>query len=146
MPETGQRTDPFPTFAFYVEISGVTEATFAQCSGLEVQVDVTEYQEGGCNEYVHKLPGRVKYGDLTLKYGTATSDRLWEWYCEVCQGRIRRQNLSVIVYNQAGEEVRRWDFEGAYPIRWSGPELNAAEGRAAIDTLVIAHNGFRRSR
>lgn len=145
MPETGQRIDPYAAFAFYVEIGGITEATFTQCSGLEVQVEVQEYQEGGCNEYVHKLPGRIKYGDLTLKYGTATSDQLWQWYLQVCQGQIRRQNLSVIVYDQAGEAVCRWNFKEAYPIKWTGPEFSAAEGRAAIDTLVIAHNGFEKA-
>ncbi len=146
MPETGQRTDPFPTFAFYVEISGITEASFSQCSGLEVEVDVTQYPEGGCNEYVHKLPGRVKYSDLTLKYGTATSDKLWKWYLDVCQGKIQRQNISVIAFNQAGETVCRWDFKEAYPVKWTGPEFNAAEGRAAIDTLVVAHSGFERAK
>lgn len=142
MPETGQRVDPFPSYTFFVEIDGIAQAAFAECAGLEVQVDVTEYAEGGLNSYVHRLPGRVKYADLTLKHGTAGSDDLWVWYCDVLVGTIQRKNLSVVLYSPDGGEVRRWNLTGAYPVKWTGPELRAGEGKVAIDTLVLAHQGF----
>jgi phage tail-like protein len=142
MPETGQRVDPYPAYTFYVEIDGITQAAFSDCSGLEIQVEVQEYVEGGLNTYVHRLPGRVKYSDLTLKYGTAGSSDLWDWYYEVCQGTIERKNLSIIVFNPDGTEACRWSFTGAYPIKWTGPSFQAAQGSVAIDTLVIAHEGL----
>ena len=142
MPETAQRVDPFPSYMFFVEIDGIAQAAFVECTGLEVQVDVTEYAEGGLNSYMHKLPGRAKYSDLTLKHGTAGSDDLYVWYCDIILGTIQRRNLSIVLYSPEGGEVRRWNFTGAYPIKWTGPELRAGEGKVAIDTLVIAHQGF----
>lgn len=145
MPETGERVDPYPAYTFYVEIGGIAQAAFSECSGLEVQIEVLEYEEGGLNGYVHKLPGRVKYSDLTLRHGSAGSDELWEWYLDVCQGTIERKNFSVILFDPAGTEVRRWSFNGAYPIKWTGPQFNASEGKVAIETLVLAHQGLQTS-
>jgi phage tail-like protein len=142
MPITGQRTEPLPAYTFYVEIGGIVQAAFQECTGLEIELDVTEYEEGGLNTYVHKLPGRVKYADLTLRHGTAGSEDLWKWYERVCQGTVERKDISVVLYDPAGSEVRRWSFTGAYPIRWTGPELGADSTEVAVDTLVIAHQGL----
>jgi len=142
MPETGQRVEPYPAYIFYVEIGGIAQASFTECTGLDIQIEVLEYAEGGLNTYVHRLPGRTKYADLTLKHGTAGPGELWVWYQQVCQGTIERKDLSVVLYDPSGGEVRRWNFTGAYPVRWTGPELSAGEYKVAIDTLVIAHQGL----
>ena len=141
-PNTGRRTDPFPAFKFCVEIGGVVQAVFSECSGLEAEVEVFEYEEGGLNDYVHKLPGRVKYSDLTLKRGMASSDELWDWYTKALQGRVERKNISVIIYNTAGEEYRRWNFREAYPTKWAGPDLKASDNAVSIETLVFSHRGM----
>ena len=57
---TAERVDPFATFKFVVEVENIVGAEFTECSGLDVTVDVFEYQEGGLNEYSHKLPGKIK--------------------------------------------------------------------------------------
>jgi phage tail-like protein len=142
MPNTAQRIDPFPAFKFCVEIGGITQAVFSECSGLEAEVEVFEYEEGGLNSYVHKLPGRVKYSDLTLKRGMATSDELWEWYKKALGGKIERKNISVILYNTSGEEYRRWNFREAYPVKWTGPDFKADDNTVAIETLVLSHRGM----
>ncbi len=143
MPSTAQRIDPYPAFKFYVEIGNITHAVFSECSGLEAEVEVMEYEEGGWNDYVHKLPGRVKYSDITLKRGVATSDDLWEWYEKTLQGTIERKNVTILLYDTSGTEYRRWKFEDAYPIKWTGPTFNAGENTAAIETLVLTHRGMQ---
>jgi hypothetical protein len=42
---TARRIDPFATFKFHVEIDGIKEAAFSECSGMEMTTDVFEYQE-----------------------------------------------------------------------------------------------------
>jgi len=143
MPNTGERIDPFPAFKFCVEIGNITHAIFSECSGLEIEVEVFEYEEGGLNDYVHKLPGRVKYSDVTLKRGIATSDALWDWYAKTLQGKIERKNISITLYDTTGSEYRRWKFEHAYPVKWSGPNFKADENVAAIETLVFTHRGMQ---
>src|SRR5918911_3537351 len=66
---TGARVEKVAAFQFHVEIDNHPIATFSECSGLEMSVKFEEVREGGLNEYVHKLPGRVEYGNLVLKHG-----------------------------------------------------------------------------
>src|SRR5215213_782508 len=128
---------------FYVKIDGMTTAVFTEMSGLQVETVVTEYEEGGNNDFVHRLPGRTKVGNLTLKRGMTNSNELFAWYMEIARGRISRHNLSVIMYDTAGNEVLRWDFVNAYPVKWSGPQFSANATTTAIETLELAHDGLK---
>lgn len=137
----------YPAYRFYVEMGGITVAAFVECTGLETEAQVEPYEEGGVNHYVHKLPGRIKYPDLVLRYGMAEQDlELWNWWQQVCSGTgdIQRRNISVLMYNTNGEEVRRWNFWEAYPVKWIGPQLRADQNSVAIESLTIAHHGFER--
>ena len=50
-----------------MEIEGIQQARFMECTGRGSQVEVVEYREGGDNATLRKLPGRVSYPDITLK-------------------------------------------------------------------------------
>ena len=39
------------------------------------------------------------------------------------QGVIKRKNGSIVLLDSDREERWRWNFSGAYPVRWVGPEL-----------------------
>ena len=41
------RNDPYKNFNFRVEIDGIAQAGFSECTGLRVEIDVIEYREGG---------------------------------------------------------------------------------------------------
>jgi phage tail-like protein len=142
MARIGERGDPYLTSHFYVEIQGIEQASFAECSGLSVETEVFEYQEGGLNEYVHKLPGRSKVSNVTLKRGITESTELWDWYRDVVQGKVERKNVSIVLYDLEGEEVMRWAFIDAYPVKWSGPGFKADANAITIETLELAHRGM----
>jgi len=142
MPETASRYDPHTTNRFYVEIGSVQQAIFKECSGLQAETEVLNYEEGGVNGYQHKLPGRTKFQNVSLKWGISDSNELWDWYQDVMQGKIQRKNVSIVLCNQKGEEVKRWSFERAYPVKWQGPTFKADENAVAIETLDITHEGM----
>src|SRR5437016_8239237 len=63
---------------FYVEVgtkgSGrEIQALFTEVSGLQVEMQVMDYEEGGVNNYIRRLPGRLKVGNVTLKRGLTKS-------------------------------------------------------------------------
>ena len=62
----GSRTDPYLGARFFVEIEGVDQGGFTECTGLQAEDEVTDYQEGGNNGFVHKLLGRAKHGSVKL--------------------------------------------------------------------------------
>ena len=142
MPATGSRTDPYLGSHFFVEIDGIDHGGFTEVAGLQAETEVTEYAEGGNNAFVHKLAGRTKYGNLTLKWGVTDSAALWEWYLDVTRGTVERKDVSVVLYNSVQEEVRRWNLREAYPCKWIGPAFTATAPAVAIETLEIAHHGF----
>lgn len=145
MPETGQRTDPFRNFNFLVEIDGIAQGTFIECSGLGATTEVIETREGGDNTTVRKLPGKTTYTDITLKWGLSASQELWKWREQVIHGTVARKNGSVVVYDLANRtEVARWNFVDAWPSKWEGAAFNAKGNDLAIDTLVLSHEGIAR--
>jgi phage tail-like protein len=136
------RTDPYLGARFFVEIEGVDQGGFTECTGLQAEVELTDYQEGGNNGYVHKLAGRTKFTNVVLKRGVTDSTDLWDWFQDVSRGQIERKDVSVVLYNSELEEVRRWNLREAFPSKWVGPAFNATTPAVAIETLELAHHGF----
>lgn len=128
---------------FWIQIDSIEIAGFAECSGLTIETEVMEYNEGGQNTYVHKLPVRTKYGNITLKRGLDPSRDLYKWYIDSIAGNPRgRTNMSIIVYGPTGDAVERWDLLEAYPVKWSGPDLRTDAGAVALESIEVAHHGL----
>src|SRR5262252_2357667 len=76
-----------------------------ECTGLGSRIEVVEYREGGEDSAVRKLPGRVTYPDITLKWGVTTSRELYDWHRAVINGQMQRKNGSVILLDGNRKEV-----------------------------------------
>ena len=127
---------------FYVKIDGMTSAVFTEMSGLQLETVVTEYEEGGNNSFVHRLPGRTKIGNLTLKRGLVSSNEFFNWYNEILQGKLKFRHVDVVMFDDEGKEVAKWSFANAFPVKWTGPQLAADSKNAAVETLELAHEGL----
>jgi len=139
----GNPVDPYLKHNFAVEIEGLVAGGFQEVSGLESEIEVSEYREGGVNLFVHKLAGPVRYtSNLVFKHGMTDSKTLWDWYWDVMHGTISRKNLSVLLLDSAGDEKYRWNFENAYPVKWVGTDFNATVSEVAIETIEFAHRGL----
>jgi phage tail-like protein len=141
-PRTGAKVDPLGELTFKIEVGGKTIGRFAECSGLAVSYDVTEYAEGGNNEYVHQLRGRVRYPNVTLRRGVTYEDALLRWFYET-EAPSQRPTVTITLLDPTGRTVvRHFALTGAQPIRWTGPSANAGGTAAATESLEIAHVGF----
>jgi phage tail-like protein len=139
------RTDPFRGFNFLVEIEGITRAGFREASGLDSTQDPVEYREGNEKSLnARKLPGLVKYSNITLKWGITNDADIWEWRTKAVSGKIERKSGSVVLLDDAGEEKARWNFREAWPTKWTGPSFNATSNEVAIMTLELAHEGVEK--
>ena len=127
---------------FYVNIEGITQAVFSEVSGLSLEVATEDVEEGGRNDFVHRMPGRCKVGNLVLKRGMTKSNDFLKWHLDVAQGNIKPRTLSLIVYHVDGSESIRWNFINAFPVKWTGPQFKADDTGAAIESLELAHEGF----
>lgn len=128
--------DPYKSMKFKVEIDGIVQAGFAECSGLGSQVEIIDYQEGG-DLYSRKIPGKVTFPDITLQWGITDSRELYDWHKNVLDGVTERKNGSIILFNDVGEEKIRWNFFEAWPTKWEGPQFNAKGSDVAIEKLTL---------
>jgi phage tail-like protein len=142
---TGQRVDPYKNFKFLVEIDGIVQAGFSDCSGFGSNVEVVEYREGGDNSTVRKLPGKISFPDIELKWGLTDSRELYDWHRAAVNGQIQRKNGSIIVLDDVGAEKVRWNFVNAWPSKWHGPTLTGKGNDVAIDGLTISCEGVERA-
>lgn len=140
--------DPLVGFNFSIDIEGVITGFFTECSGLGSETEVTEHKIVGPSgqEIVRKIPGRLKWGDITLKRGITANMDFWDWRKMVEDGDVAsaRKNGSIVMYDQEGTEVARWNFEAGWPSKISGPQTKSDSNEIGVEELTIVHEYIER--
>jgi phage tail-like protein len=140
--------DPLVSFNFAIEVSGIIQGYFTEASGLGSEHDVVDHKiiKDG-KEVVRKIPGRLKWGDITLKRGITANLDFWDWRRMVEDGQVAkaRRNGSIMMYDQEGVEVARWNFTAGWPSKVSGPSPNTTSNEVGVEELVIVHEGIART-
>ena len=143
--QPGVWIDPYRAYNFKLEIKGVTQGHFVECTGLGARVTAIRYQEGGSNQ-VHMIPGPIDYGEVTLRYGLTASSELWEWFLAGLDGKVDRRDISVLMTATDGTtEVLRWDLLGAWPTEWRAAPLDAMAREVAIESLTLVYESITRA-
>jgi phage tail-like protein len=142
--------DPLVSFSFAVEVQGIISGYFSEVSGLGSETEVTEHKvisEDGLKEIVRKIPGRSKWGDISLKRGITSIMDVWAWRKMVEDGNIvgARKNGSIMMLNQSGEIVAKWDFVNAWPSKVSGPSVQSDSSALGVEEMTLVHEGIVRS-
>jgi len=140
------RTDPYRNCRFRVEIDGIDQGGFREVTIADTTQDVIEYREGNEPPTVRKLPGLIKYGNVTLKWGLTDSMALYKWRKEIEDGKTKgsRKSMAIVLIDEEGNEKCRWNFQNAWPTKFDPGDLNATANEVAIDTLEIAHERMER--
>jgi phage tail-like protein len=146
--ETGGREDPLIGFNFGLEIQGSVKGYFTEVSGIGSEHEIIEHKvvDTKGHEITRKIPGRLKWGDITLKRGITSVLDVWEWREQVEQGDVAgaRKNGSITMLDRNYTEVARWNFEMAWPSKVTGPALKSDSNDFGIEEMVIVHEGIKR--
>src|SRR5690554_3908938 len=154
LPESATPLGGEPTTSghFLFEVDGVEIGVFREVTGLRLDITVEEYVEGGQNNYVHQLPGVMRWPNLVFTRGLVQSDALFAWVQKSSgegfagnDNKLTRATGAVTVINHRGERLRSWEIQGVFAVSWSGPQLAADSDEPLAETLEVAHNGFRSS-
>jgi len=143
-----EREDPLVGFHFGVEIQGEVSGYFTECSGLGSEHEVIEHKvvtETG-QEVVLQMPGRLKWDNITLKRGITSEMDIWDWRKQVEDGTVdgARRDGSIVMFDQNLDEVARWNFERAWPLKVSGPSPKADSNEIGIEELTICQEYITR--
>ncbi len=142
------REDPLLGFNFAIDVGGAIKGYFTEVAGLGSENEIVEQKvvnEKGI-EVVLKIPGRLKWGDITLKRGITSSMDLWDWRRQVEEGKVKdaRKNGSIVMYDRELKEAARWDFRNAWPSKISGPAPKSEGNEIGVEELTIVHEFISR--
>src|SRR5947209_5167623 len=141
--------DLTPSFIFVLEVDSVELGSFRKCSGVESETETIEYKEATKDGkmIIRKVPGAMKWSDITLERRVDESKALWEWRKQVEDGDVdsARRDGSIVIKNSMKAEVARWNFERGWPSKWTGADLDAGSNEVATEKMVITHEGLHRA-
>jgi phage tail-like protein len=137
------RLDPYLACNFVVELGSLIAGGFMEVSGLESEVQMESYEEGGVNDYVHQFPNQVTYPNLVLSRGLTDAEVLWDWYWLTVQGRPLLLNGTIMLLDNQRLPVMWWNFKDAYPVKWVGPQFDASNAtQVGIERIELVHRGI----
>lgn len=140
------RERPYVQFNFLVDLgTGNTdgpEAGFQECSGIGMEVTVSEYRTGNAKENsVMKITGMNKSTDVTLKRGVIGSLNLYQWLNQIRNGDQSAYRTVVIQLQNEDHTnvVLEWKLLRARIIKHTSGPLNAKGTDVAMEELVLAY-------
>ena len=141
--------NPLVAFKFGLEIEGKLSGYFTTVGGIGSESEVVEHKivnpDTG-ETIIQKIPGRLTWTEVTLKRGVTSTIDVWQWRQEVVDGKVddARTNCSIIAFNQANEEIARWNFESAWPSKVTGPDMDSGGTDYMVEEMTIVHEGMLR--
>ncbi|MEZ4616975.1 MAG: phage tail protein [Caldilineaceae bacterium] len=95
---------------------------------------------------VMKIPGRLKWSDITFKKGITSAMDIWTWRKQVEDGQVEaaRCNGSITMFDQTLAPVAQWDFERAWPTKVSGPTPKSDSNDISVEELTITFEYIKR--
>lgn len=144
---------PPPAFSFAVSFgngSAIDDAAFSEVAGIASEFETESVVEGGENRFVHQLPKQIRHGPLELKRGVARIDSpLAQWCKETLEGEFTRmislQVVMVKLMGTNGQVLRSWQFNDAYPVKWSVGPFGSSRNEVAIETVSLAYSYSQRT-
>ena len=134
---------------FSLEITGKLVGAFREVTNLGSENAVVEDKSRGPDgKYIiRKIPGTLKWNDITLKQGITDNMDMWKWRKLVEEGKVAeaRANGSIVMYDTAGKSIARWDLTNCWPSKLSGPAGKADGNEVAVQELVLTHEGYTRT-
>ena len=98
------------------------------------------------HELVRKIPGRLKWTDISLKRGITSDLSIWEWRQQAVEGKVSdaRKNCTITMMSRDYTPVAIWHFHNAWPSKVTGPNLKADSNEIGVEELTIVHEGMWR--
>ena len=146
---------PLTKMNFLVTVNGVDgTAAFSEVSGVEATVDVIEFRQGNSASLAPvKIPGLVKHGNVTLKFGYTSNNAFKTWIQECVsetRGEMPRSEVqiemidinsgapqSIVTQTTPGGKV--WLLTNAWVTKYTAPDLNATTSEVAIESVELAY-------
>ena len=133
---------PMPKFRFEVDLgTELKSVAFQEVSGMDVENQIIEYRKSNNKLFsTEKMPGIVKYGNVTMKRGVFVNDNtFWEWHEQISMNTVKRRTVLIKLLDENGKVTMQWQLNNAWPTKITSTDLKSDGNEVAVDTLEIAH-------
>lgn len=137
---------PMPKFSFIVNFEGsIQNASFQEVSGLDMEAQIIEYRQGDSPIFsTQKMPGLVKFGNVTLKKGIFMNDNtFFDWYAAVKMNTVKRSTVTIQLVDEGGNALMTWSLQNAWPTKVTVTDLKSDGNEVAVETIELAHEGLK---
>lgn len=146
---------PWTKMNFLVTVDTIkATAAFSEASGMDASIEVIDFRQGNSGSFSPvKVPGLVKHGNVTLRYGYTESNEFRNW-AMACMSDTRaemmqRHDVKIELLNTTagmkgdnttanGNTANQYILRDAWVCRYTAPEMNALQSEIAIETVEIA--------
>jgi phage tail-like protein len=140
--------DPLIGFNFMLELDGALAGYFTECSGVGSENEIIEHKvvDQSGHEIVRKIPGRLKWQDVSLKRGITSDLQIWQWREKVVLGKMSdaRKSVTITMMDRAYQPIAKWHFTNAWPNKVSGPSFKSDDNSFGVEEVGIVHEGMYR--
>ena len=150
MAKATRESDALVGWQFVLEVNKLPVGYFSEIDGIGSETEIIEHKTLDKNgvEVIQKIPGRLKWNDVTLKRGITNSLAIYEWRTLVELGKMKdaRLNCTIKMKDRDYSDAAEWTFDNAWPSKVSGPSLRADSTEVGIEEMTLVHEGMRRTK
>ena len=120
---------------------------------LKHTVETVDHREGGDPSTIRKSPAKTTFENITLERGV-THDKEFENWAKLVWSiegdsamslKNFRKDLTIELLNEQGSVAKAYKVYRAWVTEFTAiPELDANGNSIAIETIVLAHEGWER--
>jgi phage tail-like protein len=142
--------DPYVSCYFKVSFGDhIKNVLFTEVNGISKEFEIAEHKivTAKGQEVVRKIPGRSKWGQLTLKRGITGELDVYQWREQVELGNVAkaRVNGTIHMLDMASDKVvAEWTVTAAWPSKISGPNFKADGNEVATEELTVVYEDIDR--
>ena len=136
-------THVMPKYHFVVNWGGARTG-FSEVTGLGIETEVIEYREGNDpNAHTRKMPGLRKFSNITLKRGIVKGDSdFFKWINTQQMSTVERRDITISLLDETHAPIMTWKVRSAFPVKYTGPDLNGEASDVAMEELELTHEGL----
>jgi len=143
-----RESDPLTGFSFALDAGDQIKGYFTEISGLGSETEVVEHKivDGKGRDLIQKVPGRLKFTDVTLKRGVTKTVDMWDWRKLVEDGNIvgARTNASITMFDQSLTPVAAWELINVWPSKITGPQMQSDSTAFGIEEMTLVFEDMKR--
>ena len=95
---------------------------------------------------IKKIPGNLKFNDITLKRGIDDDQALWKWRQLVVEGKFKdaRCDGTIEMLNSEFDPVATYTFKRGWVSKYTPAGMNAGQDQSAVEEITICVEEYAR--